>query len=397
MSQVSTPSVPERVVEGSNAARRSQQAGLLAVSQRSGIHVTTTLAASVDVTPAAAITDPEPEVSPQQLAPTTRSPTRTPLIPELATAVVWGNMCAIDEGETIDIEDDVAALEECMEEFNPPTDLPTSLAEVEAINSMRFDPIAQCEEPADLFQHADGSTTTRPRPEFKHLFEYSVSASFFAYIPVSFWQQVVGETNSYARVHGIKPKTRFSLEEIMKFIGVLLYMTLDSTTAKFADVAEEVSPSSAVWAAQSRDSESNAGSPQKWCFAVESKQMYSETHRKRQECVVCRWEDRYATDVTGFCVLHGVCLCQHVSATTEPFTCVNPTWTCWEMYHRFYLPHKLFSAKGKVRTSCELYKLKLQAQANQRAEPQDADTTTTPMEGRDDSGARPSVVRMIAL
>lgn len=158
-----------------------------------------------------------------------------------------------------------------------------------------------------------------------------------------------------------------------------------------------MSPSSAVWVAQSHVSESNAGSPQKRCSAVASKQMYSEKHRKRRQCVVCRWEDRYATEVTDFCVLHGVCLCQHVSVTTKPFTCVNPTWTCWEKYHRFYLPRKLFSAKGKVRTSCELYKMKLQAQANQGAEPQDADTNIAPLEGSDESGARPSVARMIAL
>ncbi|GMF57952.1 unnamed protein product [Phytophthora fragariaefolia] len=301
MSQVSTPRVPERVVGGSNAARRSQQAEPLAVSHRSGIHVTTTLAASVGVTQAVVSTDPEPEVSPLQLAPTTRSK-RPPLIPDLyintlvafspamegwmtrkthkyvgvgnaylvggvcrtmtrtlfqiqwldskyqnhveslnlnmrrrgnanyrslhgsAAAVLWRSLCEINEGETIDIEDDVAALEACMEEFNSPTDLPTSLAE--AINSMRFDRTANCEEPADLFQHADGSSTTWLRPKFTHLFEHSASASFFAYIPVSFWQQVVGETNIYARVHGIKLKTCFSLEGIMKFIGVLLYMSL---------------------------------------------------------------------------------------------------------------------------------------------------------------------------
>ncbi|GMF37304.1 unnamed protein product [Phytophthora fragariaefolia] len=49
MNQVSTPRVPEHVVEGPNAARRSQHAGPLVVSQHSGIHVTTTLAASVGV------------------------------------------------------------------------------------------------------------------------------------------------------------------------------------------------------------------------------------------------------------------------------------------------------------------------------------------------------------
>jgi hypothetical protein len=50
--------------------------------------------------------------------------------------------------------------------------------------------------------------------------------TFFAYIPVSFWQQVVGETNSYAHVHGIALSKHFTLDEIMTFLGVLFYMEL---------------------------------------------------------------------------------------------------------------------------------------------------------------------------
>jgi hypothetical protein len=130
-----------------------------------------------------------------------------------------------------------------------------------------------------------------------------------------------------------------------------------------AEVDEAMSPSSAVWIAGRRDVD------------------------KRRQCVVCRWEDRYATEVTDYCVLHNVCLCQHVFVTTKPFMCPKQTWTCWEKYHRFYLPRKLFSAKGKVRTSSELYKLKCESisQRNLTPEQEVAD------------GNRPSVVRSINL
>ncbi|GMF43329.1 unnamed protein product [Phytophthora fragariaefolia] len=523
-------------------------------SQRRGIQVTTTHAASVGVTTVVASTDPEPEVSPQQLAPTTRSPTRPPLIPDLyintlvafspakegwmtrkthkyvgagnaytvrrvcrimkrtlfqmqwldsqyqnhveslnlsmiqrgnanyrslhcsATALVRRNPCENNEGETIDIEVDVAALEDCMEEFNPPTDLPTSLAEVEAINSNASIQLHSVRN-QQIYSHTQMVLLRRSFGQSSSICLNTLHRPvFFAYIPVSFWQQVVGEANSYARVHGIKLKTCFSLEEIMKFIGVIILekkdgprgtsrqgvsvdcntvaaswydssivtgasnadastqttvtrqvrsenVTLNAPTCirkysknmqgvdrldrtrvrfslsgghsfkkcykswilslltwrglmhtlllnsgddrdyhktfvaqlsselisgkwkeapserrmfytdgggRYMYVTEEVSPSSAVWVAQSRDSENNAVSHQKRCSAVASKQMYSAKYRKRQQCVVCRREDRYATEVTEFWVLHGVCLCQYVSVTTEQFTCVNPTWTCWE-------------------------------------------------------------------
>ncbi|POM58230.1 Transposase, partial [Phytophthora palmivora] len=71
-------------------------------------------------------------------------------------------------------------------------------------------------------------------------------------------------------------------------------------------------------------------------------------------------EGRGATEVTDYCVLHGVSLCQHVFASVKPHTCPQTTWTCWEKYHRFYLQHKVFSTAGRVRTSTELYKKKLQ-------------------------------------
>ncbi|KAG3161410.1 hypothetical protein PI124_g5979 [Phytophthora idaei] len=137
----------------------------------------------------------------------------------------------------------------------------------------------------------------------------------------------------------------------------MFYTNVESLGAS-VEVGDEMSPSSAVWVAGRRDVDGVIGNPQKRCSAIASKQLYPEFNRKRRQYVVCRWEDRYATEGTDFCVLHNVCLCQHVFIATEPYMCPMQTWTFWKKYHRFYLPRKLFSAKGKVRTSSQLYKLR---------------------------------------
>ncbi|KAG3060939.1 hypothetical protein PI125_g24806 [Phytophthora idaei] len=62
-------------------------------------------------------------------------------------------------------EDDSDCKEEVLQAFGPSELLPTSLAEVEAIKSMRFDPNGEVEGPSYLYQHSDGSTQTYLRPE----------------------------------------------------------------------------------------------------------------------------------------------------------------------------------------------------------------------------------------
>ncbi|POM78933.1 Reverse transcriptase [Phytophthora palmivora] len=145
---------------------------------------------------------------------------------ERSTGVGWGRLGAVADGEDVRVDDDTDILEEYMESYEPPVELPASLAEVVAIKSIRFEPEAKCDAPSDLYQHADGSTKTRLRPEFKHIFQHSASSSFFAYVPVSFWQQAVGETNSYARQNSIAVGTTFTLDEVMTFLGILFYMVL---------------------------------------------------------------------------------------------------------------------------------------------------------------------------
>ncbi|POM57922.1 LOW QUALITY PROTEIN: Transposase [Phytophthora palmivora] len=142
------------------------------------------------------------------------------------TSVGWSRLCAVDDGEDVCIDADMDTLEQYMEPFDPPVEPPITLTVVESIRNMRFEPANECVAPTDLFHHNDGSTKTRIRPEYKHLVQHSASSSFFAYIPVSFWQQIVGETNTYARLHSIALTKPFSLDEVMTFLGILFYMAL---------------------------------------------------------------------------------------------------------------------------------------------------------------------------
>eukprot|EP00644_Phytophthora_capsici_P000799 jgi/Phyca11/109276/e_gw1.16.766.1 len=114
--------------------------------------------------------------------------------------------------------------------------------------------------------------------------------------------------------------------------------------------------------------------------------MFQSANRKRRQCIICRWEDRYATEVTDFCVIHAVCLCKDIHPpTVGSYVCPQSTWTCWEKYHRFYLPKKLFSKKGNLRKTSGLFKLK---QLSKRSGEQDPSTI---------SPSERNVVRAIVL
>ncbi|POM69888.1 Hypothetical protein PHPALM_13791 [Phytophthora palmivora] len=58
------------------------------------------------------------------------------------------------------------------------------LAEVETVDSMRFDPSLEIEAPSDLYECSDNSITTRLLPEYSHLIALSATSGFIAYIPV---------------------------------------------------------------------------------------------------------------------------------------------------------------------------------------------------------------------
>ncbi|KAG3087484.1 hypothetical protein PI125_g18632 [Phytophthora idaei] len=95
------------------------------------------------------------------------------------------------------------------------------------------------------------------------------------------------------------------------------------------------------------------------CTSVSSRQIYAEKNRKRRRCIVCRWEGRYPTEMTNYCLSHGECLCRVVhDCPAKPWMCPSTTSTCWDKHRQFYYPNNLFTDKGNVRRHSSLSKLK---------------------------------------
>jgi hypothetical protein len=88
---------------------------------------------------------------------------------------------------------------------------------------MNFHANATLSAPPDLYTHPDGSHTTRLKPHLKHVFQHSASSSFFAFLPIAFWQRVVETTNAYG---ASDRQPAVTMEEMMRFLGILFYMSL---------------------------------------------------------------------------------------------------------------------------------------------------------------------------
>jgi hypothetical protein len=103
------------------------------------------------------------------------------------------------------------------------------------------------------------------------------------------------------------------------------------------------------------------------CNVKSSKQVYK-TNRAKRECVVCRFEERYPTEITVFCFTHNVSLCMNVNEASQLYEAWHLTnsdlrdLTCWAKYHTFYLPQGAFNSKGHIRRSSWLYKARKEAQ-----------------------------------
>ncbi|KAG3237638.1 hypothetical protein PI124_g17376 [Phytophthora idaei] len=115
----------------------------------------------------------------------------------------WRVLVRPDPTDEIDFEEEELDEEEVvLEAFDPTELLPTSLAEVEAIRSMRFVPSDEVEVSSYL-------------------------SSFFAYIPLYFGRQVLHETYNYAVVNNIRMQMPFTLDELMIVLGIIFFMAMN--------------------------------------------------------------------------------------------------------------------------------------------------------------------------
>ena len=136
----------------------------------------------------------------------------------------WRRLLQASQGCEIDDEE----IDELVEyrPFDTDEVVAESVAEVEGIKNMSFDPEATMRAPSNLFEHEDGSTETRVKPEFEELFEHSASSSFFAYLPLYFWKQVLVHINEQAKTLIRDFRDPFTLHELMTFLGILWFMSV---------------------------------------------------------------------------------------------------------------------------------------------------------------------------
>jgi hypothetical protein len=101
------------------------------------------------------------------------------------------------------------------------------------------------------------------------------------------------------------------------------------------------------------------------CVFRNSKDVF-DTQRAKRQCVVCRFEGRYASEQTVFCLHHKVPVCStvHEANPVRSYMCPNTKTTCWAKFHSFYYPAGLFNVNGNISRSCSLFKEMKQAQVH---------------------------------
>ena len=69
------------------------------------------------------------------------------------------------------------------------------------------------------------------KPEWVEQFRHSACSAFFSYLPLSFWNTVVDETNKYSLYFGKNGKailqSPLTLDRLMVFLGILFYIVLE--------------------------------------------------------------------------------------------------------------------------------------------------------------------------
>ncbi len=144
--------------------------------------------------------------------------------------VAWISLCDADSSDALVIPDNNdlhllvdRELEEYLESHLSNQRKNNIAQEVEDIKRFNFDSNAYISAPDDLFQRQDKSTGPRVKPNYIDTARHSELSCFFLYLPIPFWEMVLHATNTSAEKQKIR---KFSLDELMKFLGILFYMTI---------------------------------------------------------------------------------------------------------------------------------------------------------------------------
>lgn len=98
---------------------------------------------------------------------------------------------------------------------------PATVGDAETVENMNFSTEYQAEAPTDMFK----STGSKVKNEYMELFDGPASRAFFAYLPLSYWIQVVDACNKYIETMNLRMKT-VDLKELLQAFGIMFYMQL---------------------------------------------------------------------------------------------------------------------------------------------------------------------------
>lgn len=146
---------------------------------------------------------------------------------ERLTRATFEQICKVPASEVMDVNidlDDYVIADTSANDMIMDQEYPENLQVIEELKTLDFQPNRSLKAPQDLYTHDDGSTETKVKKEMYHLFE-TASSSFFAYLPLPFWREVVVQTNLYAKDD---KGAAVTLEELIKFLGIMFYMTVVS-------------------------------------------------------------------------------------------------------------------------------------------------------------------------
>jgi hypothetical protein len=112
-------------------------------------------------------------------------------------------------------------------------------------------------------------------------------------------------------------------------------------------------------------------SPSPQCAAYASKDVLAllgKTSRDARGCVVCKHEGRNPTTLTDYCKEHKACLCRKFYTrndeknkgfyleTSQESEDYNYEWSCWDKYHRYYVPKGLYNVNGNIIKHSKMHK-----------------------------------------
>jgi len=169
-------------------------------------------------------------------------------------------------------------------------------------------------------------------------------------------------------VEGDKPQTRNAHRDFMIDLAAELITgkwraTVQDEGLFYADTTTSSTPSTPTSASASTPATTPSSPGVEVCKFVLSSEQFPDATRGKRGCKVCRFEGRYLTVKTNYCLQHNVCLCSGtypINPGLSDIVCPHEDWSCWRKFHEYYVPNGLFNRQGRILRGSSMNKARRQ-------------------------------------